>query len=133
LTKAWNSEGLDLFGVATNNTAFGGNMLTTTTDTLEGFEVTEYLGIVMGETILGANIIRDLMATVTDYIGGRSGAYEETLSKSRKAALEEMTDRARMMGADAVVGIDLDYETVGARGAMLMVTCAGTAVRLRKL
>jgi len=107
-------------------------MLTTTTDSLEGFEITEYLGIVMGETILGANIIRDIMATVTDYIGGRSGAYEETLSKSRKAALEEMTDRARVMGADAVVAIDLDYETVGARGAMLMVTCSGTAVRLRK-
>ena len=111
----------------------GGHMLTTTTDTLEGFEITEYLGIVMGETILGANIIRDVMATVTDYIGGRSGAYEETLSKSRKAALEEMTDRARMMGADAVIGVDLDYETVGARGAMLMVTCSGTAVRLRKV
>jgi len=108
-------------------------MLTTTTDSLQGFEVVEYLGIVMGETILGANIIRDVMATVTDYIGGRSGAYEETLAKSRKAALEEMTDRARIMGADAVVAIDLDYETVGSRGAMLMVTCSGTAVRLRKL
>ncbi len=107
-------------------------MLTTTTDTLDGFEITEYMGIVMGETILGANFIRDIMATVTDYIGGRSGAYEETLSKSRKAALEEMCDRASAIGADAVIGIDIDYETVGSRGAMLMVTCSGTAVKLRK-
>ncbi|MCF4097897.1 YbjQ family protein [Maritalea mediterranea] len=108
-------------------------MLTTTTDSLQGFEITEYMGIVMGETILGANFVRDVMATVTDYIGGRSGAYEETLSKSRKAALEEMCDRARAIGADAVIGVHIDYETVGARGAMLMVNCSGTAVKLRKI
>jgi len=108
-------------------------MLISTTDTLQGFEITDYLGIVTGEAVSGANIIRDVMATVTDYVGGRSAAYEEVLQKARDNALEEMGDRARLKGADAVVGCSLDYETVGARGAMLMVTVSGTAVKLRKL
>jgi uncharacterized protein YbjQ (UPF0145 family) len=108
-------------------------MLTSTTDTLQGFEILEYLGIVTGETIAGANIVRDIMATVTDYVGGRSGTYEEILSRSRESALDELTDRARLKGADAVVGVSLDYETIGNRGAMLMVTATGTAVRLKKI
>lgn len=107
-------------------------MLIATTDTLDGFEVTEYLGLVTGETVSGANFIRDVMATVTDYVGGRSSAYEEVLGKARESAVEEMADRARLLGADAVIGVSIDYETVGARGAVLMVTAAGTAVRLHK-
>lgn len=108
-------------------------MLTSTTDTLQGFEITDYLGIVTGETISGANVIRDIMATVTDYVGGRSAAYEEILEKARESSLVEMVDRARLKNADAVIGVSLDYEVVGSRGAMLLVTAAGTAVRLRKI
>lgn len=107
-------------------------MLTSTTDMLEGFEITGYLGLVTGEAVLGANILRDIVGTVTDYVGGRSAAYEEVLEQARKEAVEEMTDRARLLGADAVVGAALDYETIGSRGAMLMVTVSGTAVTLRK-
>ena len=110
----------------------GAAMLTSTTDTLEGFEITEYLGIVTGETVSGANIVRDFMATVTDYVGGRSAAYEEILEQARESSLTEMMDRAQLKNADAVVGVSLDYEVVGSRGAMLLVTAAGTAVRLRK-
>ena len=108
-------------------------MLTSTTDQLQGFDIIDYLGIVAGETISGANLVRDVMASVTDYVGGRSATYEEVLSKARESALDELTDRARLLGADAVVGVSLDYETVGSRGAMLMVTATGTAVRLRKV
>ncbi|HEY8595591.1 MAG TPA: YbjQ family protein [Devosiaceae bacterium] len=107
-------------------------MLTTTTDTIDGCEIVDYLGIVTGECVTGANILRDMMATVTDYVGGRSAAYEEELAKARQSALDEMCDRARVMGANAVVGISLDYETIGGRGAMLLVTGTGTAVRMRK-
>lgn len=108
-------------------------MLISTTDTLSGYEIIEYLGIVTGETISGANIVRDVMATVTDYVGGRSSAYEEVLENARQSALDEMSDRARQKGGDAIIGVSLDYETVGSRGAILMVTSAGTAVRLRKI
>lgn len=108
-------------------------MLVTTTDTLSGFEITEYLGIVTGETVAGANIIRDMMASVRDFVGGRSAAYEEEVGNARQSAIDELTDRARLLGADAVVGVSLDYETLGARAAMIMVTAAGTAVRIRKL
>ena len=108
-------------------------MLTSTTDTLQGFEVTDYLGIVTGETISGANVVRDVMATITDYVGGRSAAYEEILEQARESSLTEMIDRARLKNADAVVGVSLDYEVVGSRGAMLLVTAAGTAVKLRKI
>lgn len=108
-------------------------MLITTTEELQGFEITEYLGLVHGEVISGANVLRDVMATVTDFVGGRSAAYEEELQNSRDAALREMTDRAQRMGADAVVGMQIDYEIIGSRGAMIMVTTVGTAVRLRKL
>ena len=104
-------------------------MIQTTTPSVEGRAITEYLGVVTGEAILGANIVRDLFAGIRDIVGGRSGAYEEELRKAREIALQEMTAEASARGADAVVGIDLDYETVGG-GGMLMVTASGTAVRL---
>lgn len=104
-------------------------MIVTTTPTVEGREIAAYLGIVTGEAILGANIFKDLFAGIRDIVGGRSGAYEEELRKARTIALDELAALARQLGADAVVGIDLDYETVG-QGSMLMVTVSGTAVRL---
>lgn len=104
-------------------------MIVTTTDVVDGHRVAAYLGIVTGEAVSGANIVRDVMATVTDYVGGRSGTYEEVLAAARQNALDEMTDRARLLHADAVVGVSLDYETVGSRGAMLLVTATGTAVQ----
>jgi uncharacterized protein YbjQ (UPF0145 family) len=104
-------------------------MIQTTTPSVEGRAVTEYLGVVTGEAILGANIVRDLFAGIRDIVGGRSGAYEEELRKAREIAMEELAAEAAQLGADAVVGIDLDYETVG-QGSMLMVTASGTAVRL---
>jgi uncharacterized protein YbjQ (UPF0145 family) len=106
-------------------------MIVSTTPTLEGRPVQEYLGLVTGETILGANIIRDFMAGITDIVGGRSRAYEESLVEAKETALSEMIGRAQALGADAVVGVDLDYETVG-QGSMLMVSCSGTAVRLSR-
>jgi len=107
-------------------------MMVSTTSTLEGFEITEYLGIVTGEIILGANILRDVMGTVTDFVGGRAAAYEESLASARETALRDLADAAQLLGADAVVGANLDYETIGSRGSMIMVTVAGTAVRLKK-
>ncbi len=104
-------------------------MITTTTPSIEGRSISAYLGIVTGEAILGANIFKDLFAGIRDIVGGRSGAYEQELAKARVIALEEMTAVAASLGADAIVGIDLDYETVG-QGSMLMVTASGTAVRL---
>lgn len=105
-------------------------MIQTTTNTLDGRTVSEYLGVVTGEAILGANIVRDLFAGVRDIVGGRSGAYEEELRRAREIALQEMEAEAAARGADAVIGIDLDYETVGGQGSMLMVSASGTAVRL---
>ncbi|MCR9068978.1 MAG: heavy metal-binding domain-containing protein [Rhodobacteraceae bacterium] len=102
-------------------------MITTTTPSVEGKSITAYHGIVVGEAILGANVFRDLFAGITDIIGGRSGAYEEELAKARTVALEEMQDRARDLGANAVVGVDLDYEVIN---NMLMVSASGTAVSL---
>jgi uncharacterized protein YbjQ (UPF0145 family) len=99
----------------------------TTTPSVEGHLIAEYLGIVAGEAILGTNIVRDLFASVTDIFGGRSGAYEEELAKARETALNEMQEAARGRGATAVVGVDLDYEVIG---NMLMVSASGTAVRL---
>ena len=104
-------------------------MIQTTTPGVDGRTITEYLGVVTGEAILGANIVRDLFAGIRDIVGGRSAAYEEELRKAREIALTEMEAEANDRGADAVVGIDLDYETVG-NGSMLMVTASGTAVRL---
>ncbi len=104
-------------------------MIQTTTPGVDGRAVTDYLGVVTGEAILGANIVRDLFAGVRDIVGGRSGAYEEELRKAREIALQEMEAEAAARGADAIIGIDLDYETVG-QGSMLMVTASGTAVKL---
>jgi uncharacterized protein YbjQ (UPF0145 family) len=105
-------------------------MLMTTTTTVEGRPVREYLGVVTGEVIVGANLFKDLFASVRDIVGGRSGAYESTLRDARKTALSELADEARAMGADGVVGIDLDYEVLGQGGSMLMVSASGTAVKL---
>ncbi len=105
-------------------------MLITTTNTVEGRPVREYLGIVMGETIIGANIVKDFFAAVRDVVGGRAGAYERALRDARQEALREMANRAASMGADAVLAVDLDYEVIGRNGSILMVTAAGTAVKL---
>ena len=102
-------------------------MIITTTPTIEGRPISKYHGIVTGEAILGANVFRDLLASITDIIGGRSGAYEQELGKARKTALGEMEDAAREMGANAIVGVDLDYEVIN---NMLMVSASGTAVTL---
>ena len=103
-------------------------LILTTTPNVEGRPITEYLGIVAGEAIMGANVFRDLMASITDIVGGRSGAYEQELVKARQIALNEMAQYADQLGADAVLSIDLDYEVV--REGMLMVTASGTAVKL---
>lgn len=103
-------------------------MLVTTTNTLEGRKIKKYLGIVTGETILGANIVRDFMASITDIVGGRSAAYEKSLREAREMALQEMMSVADERGANAVIGVDLDYETIGQNGSMMMVSCTGTAV-----
>ncbi len=103
-------------------------MIITTTPSIEGHQITEYRGIVVGEAIMGANVVRDVFARVTDIVGGRSGAYESKLQDARDTALTELEDRARDKGADAVVGVDLDYEVVGQ--SMLMVSASGTAVVL---
>ena len=103
-------------------------MLITTTPTIEGKRITNYYGIVSGETIIGANVFRDLFASIRDIVGGRSGSYEEVLREAKETALREMQDQAARMGANAVIGVDLDYETVGGSGSMLMVTACGTAV-----
>lgn len=105
-------------------------MLVTTTAVLEGKPIRDYLGVVTGEVIVGANIFKDLFASVRDVVGGRSGSYESTLRDARSTALAEMMQEARQLGADAVIGVDLDYETVGQGGSMLMVTATGTAVKL---
>jgi uncharacterized protein YbjQ (UPF0145 family) len=104
------------------------NLILTTTPTLEGKKITNYLGIVTGEAIIGANLFRDIFAGIRDIVGGRSGSYEEVLREAKNNAMNEMEDNARRLGANAVVAIDLDYETIGSNGSMLMVTASGTAV-----
>ena len=104
-------------------------MLVTTTNSLEGKTIETYHGIVSGEAIMGANIVRDIFATVTDIVGGRSAAYEDKLAEGRKIAIDEMTQRAHAMGANAVIGVDLDFETV--REGMMMCIATGTAVTVR--
>nr|WP_314560776.1 YbjQ family protein [uncultured Capnocytophaga sp.] len=103
-------------------------MILTTTPTLEGYPIKQYLGIVTGETIIGANAIKDFMAGLTDFFGGRSTTYERVLIEAKETALAELQQRALERGANAIVGIDLDYETLGSNGGMLMVTASGTAV-----
>lgn len=104
-------------------------MILSTTNSLENNPARQYLGIVTGETIIGANIFKDIFAGIRDIVGGRSGSYERVLSEAKETALNEMSARAKSMGADAVIGIDLDYETLGANGGMIMVTASGTAVK----
>lgn len=105
-------------------------MLLTTTPSVEGKNITRYCGVVAGEAILGANLFKDLFAGIRDLVGGRSATYERELQKAREIALQELQDRARELGANAVVGIDLDYEVIGQNGSMLMVSASGTAVIL---
>lgn len=107
-------------------------MLVTTTSTVEGRRVDHYFGVVTGETILGVNVIKDLFSSVTDVLGGRSQGYEQELAKARETALAEMQQRASELGANAVIGVDLDYEVLGSGGSMLMVSATGTAVSLSK-
>ena len=104
-------------------------MLVTTTNNLEGKTIETYHGIVSGEAIMGANIVRDIFASVTDVIGGRSSAYENKLAEGRRIALDEMTERARALGANAIIGIDLDFETI--REGMMMCIATGTAIKYR--
>lgn len=104
-------------------------MIVTTTPTVQGQDIKQYLGIVTGEAILGANIFRDFFAGIRDIVGGRSAAYERELNKAREIAIAEMSEQAASLGANAIVGVDLDYETIG-QGSMLMVSASGTAVTL---
>ena len=104
-------------------------MLNTTTHNIDGKEIKEYLGVVAGEAISGANFVKDFLASIKDFTGGRSGAYEEELSKARNIAFDEMNQKAREMGANGVVGIDIDYGTLGDTGSMLMVSVNGTAIK----
>lgn len=103
-------------------------MIITTTGTIEGKSIRQYFGIVNGEAIMGANVVRDIFASITDIVGGRSGAYESKLAHAREIALAEMTEQARRMGANAIVGVDIDYEVI--REGMLMVAASGTAVMI---
>lgn len=105
-------------------------MLVTTTNTVEGKRVVKYIGLVTGETIIGANLFKDIFAGIRDIVGGRSGSYEQVLREAKNTAVSEMQQYAAAMGANAVIGVDLDYETVGSGGSMLMVTASGTAVVL---
>ncbi|MGC5327198.1 YbjQ family protein [Brevibacillus sp. SYSU BS000544] len=104
-------------------------MIITTTSNLQGKEIESYLGIVSGEVILGANVVRDFLAGITDIIGGRSGAYESKLQEGRELAIREMTEKGRHLGANAIIGVDLDFETL--REGMMMVIATGTAVRVK--
>lgn len=104
------------------------NMMVTTTPTVEGHRILSYKEIVTGETIIGANAFKDFFASIRDIIGGRSGSYESVLREAKDTSMREMIERAQQMGANAVVGVDIDYETIGAQGSMLMVAVSGTAV-----
>lgn len=105
-------------------------MIITTTQTIEGKKITQYHGVVAGEAVLGANIFKDLFAGLRDLVGGRSGTYERELQRARDIALEEMAEKAKDLGANAVVGVDLDYEVLGRENGMLMVSASGTAVKV---
>jgi uncharacterized protein YbjQ (UPF0145 family) len=105
-------------------------MIVSTTSVIEGRPVQDYLGLVTGEVIVGANLFRDFFASITDLVGGRSGQYEQVLSRARTEAVEEMTEEARRLGGNAVIGVDIDYEVIGKSGSMLMVSVSGTAVRI---
>jgi uncharacterized protein YbjQ (UPF0145 family) len=106
-------------------------MIITTTPTIEGRQITEYHGVVFGEVITGINFVKDFFAGVRNIVGGRSGSYEDELTKARTNAMRELEDRAQRLGANAVVGVDIDYEVLGTNNGMLMVTASGTAVTIR--
>ena len=112
------------------NSLKGVSMLVTTTNTIEGKKITNYLGLVSGEAILGANIFKDIFASVRDIVGGRSSAYEKELRQAKDIAIAEMIEQAKNLGGNAVIAVDLDYETIGQGGSMLMVSANGTAVVL---
>ncbi|MEX0618213.1 MAG: heavy metal-binding domain-containing protein [Pseudohongiellaceae bacterium] len=107
-------------------------MIKTTTPTIEGYEITDYLGVVVGEAILGANLFKDIFGAVRDIVGGRAMAWEDELGRARDIAFDDLEAEALALGGNAVVGIDLDYEVVGRKGAMMMVSVSGTAVRIRQ-
>jgi uncharacterized protein YbjQ (UPF0145 family) len=120
----WQSHGAETTLITTKELA----MLVTTTSNVEGKRISKYCGIVCGEAILGANLFKDLFAGIRDLVGGRSGTYERELQRARDLALKEMEEQALRMGANAIVGIDLDYEVLGQANGMLMVSASGTAV-----
>ena len=103
-------------------------MILTTTPQIEGRTIREYKGVVTGETIIGANFVKDLFAGIRDIVGGRSGSYEKVLIEAKETSMKDMTERTQRLGANAIVGIDIDYETIGQNGSMLMVATSGTAV-----
>ena len=104
-------------------------MILSTTSSLDNQKITQYIDIVSGETIIGANIFKDFLAGIRDIVGGRSGSYEKVLREAKETAIKEMKERAHYLGADAIIGVDLDYESLGKNGGMLMVTASGTAVK----
>ncbi len=103
-------------------------MLITTTSTIEGKQITQYIGLVNGEAIIGANLVKDFFSSIRDVVGGQTGAYVQALREAKSIALKEMVDQATRLGANTIIGVDLDYQTIGANGAMLMVSANGTAV-----
>ena len=107
-------------------------MLLSTTNNIDGHQITEYHGVITGEAIIGANLFKDIFASITDLVGGRSGAYERVLREAKDNALKELQYNAQAYSANAIIGIDLDYETIGQSGSMLMVTASGTAVTYQK-
>lgn len=119
-----------VYPIHSNNAEEDETVLITTTPSVEGKRIEAYLGVVAGEAILGANVFRDIFAGLRDIVGGRSSAYERELENARVLAFEDMEAKARALGANAIVGVDIDYEVVGAGGSMLMVSASGTAVRL---
>lgn len=104
-------------------------MICTTTPHIEGKVITDYLGVISAQTIIGANIFKDILGGLTDFFGGRSGTYEKVLEEAKESAMAELQQKAESLGANAVIGIDLDFETVGSNGSMLMVIASGTAVK----
>jgi len=108
-------------------------MIISTTPNIEGYKIVEYKGLVTGETIIGANFVKDFFAGIRDVVGGRSGSYEKVLREAKDTSVSEMQERAEEMGANAIVGVDLDYETIGQSNSMLMVSASGTAVVIEKI
>ncbi len=106
-------------------------MLKSTTTSIDGIKISDYLGVVVGEAILGVNVFRDMFAAISDIVGGRSGAYEQEMKKAREIAFDEMEAEARALGADGIIGIDIDYEVIGEKGSMMLASVSGTAVKFQ--